>query len=83
MLKFDILLINQTLKFDILFNSCLTICQMLIVKDTVVDIIVDLNLIKAIMFRQSNVGLVSDDHLIYRIKHTGEVEWEPLITSSV
>ncbi|KAL4216417.1 hypothetical protein ACF0H5_024142 [Mactra antiquata] len=30
-----------------------------------------------------NVGLVSDDHLIYRIKYTGEVEWEPLVSSTV
>ncbi|XP_052800331.1 acetylcholine receptor subunit alpha-like isoform X2 [Mya arenaria] len=29
---------------------------------------------------QEDVGLISDDHLIYRIKYTGEVEWEPLLS---
>jgi len=34
----------------------------------------------SIICRQENVGLISDDHLIYRIHYTGNVEWEPYLS---
>ncbi|XP_060590658.1 neuronal acetylcholine receptor subunit alpha-3-like, partial [Ruditapes philippinarum] len=30
-----------------------------------------------------NVGLVSDDHLIYRIRYNGKVAWEPVLSTKV
>ena len=33
--------------------------------------------------RKENVGLISDDHLIFMIKYTGDVQWEPLMSVTV
>ena len=35
------------------------------------------------LFRIEDIGLISDDHLIYRIKYNGDVEWEPPVSEKV
>lgn len=38
---------------------------------------------EVLMSNSEDVGLISDDHLVYRINHDGLVEWEPLISTKM